>query len=60
MIQTPLVQGMGKRWFIKNVSCAIGLGIILAEGFYRFVSLPHAKKRDQYYAERGVTYQKPF
>lgn len=56
----PIVTGIGRRFFVRNILLATGLGLVLAEAFWRLRVKPRRKRRDEFFEARGVKYEKPF
>lgn len=54
----PIYRNAGKRWFVRHLSIALGLGIGTAELYWRLYEVPRKQMRDDYYRNLGVTYRK--
>ncbi len=50
----PILEGAGRRWFFRHLGLGIGLGVVLAEAWWRLWALPRRERRDAYYRSIGV------
>lgn len=60
VFQVPIIKDMLKRKFYRSAALATGVGIVLAEIYYRGYVIPHRQRREEYFKEMGITYVHPF
>jgi hypothetical protein len=54
----PIYEGSSRRWLIRNLSIALGLGFAGGELYWNFYELPRRKQRDDYFKSIGVEWKK--
>lgn len=54
-----IFEGAARRWFIRNLVIASGLGIAVGESYRQFYVIPARKRRVDFYRENyGIDYEK--
>ena len=57
-IPPPVIEGLSRKSFYRNITVATVLGIGLAECYWHFYVLPRRKKRDEFFEHFGIKYEK--
>lgn len=55
----PVFEGASRRWFIRNLTIALGLGIGFGELYRHLYLIPSRKRRVDFYRDNyGIDYEK--
>lgn len=54
----PVLEGAGRRWFLRHVGISLAVSVALAEVYWRLYALPRRNRRDEYYRRQGVEWTK--
>ena len=55
----PVVSGLLKKEFIKDMTISMTLAVIGASIFYYGFAIPRQQRRDKYFNDNNIKFEKP-
>jgi hypothetical protein len=56
-LRPPIYENQLRNWLIRKLLIGGTAGLILAEGYRRFYTIPHIQRRTEYYEKLGVRWK---